>query len=65
MHSLIRIRLQTDPVVHGLSKILFAPEVALRRLHGHVAEEKLYLFDLAAGQMTKSGAATPAMPHAA
>ncbi|HTU44238.1 MAG TPA: hypothetical protein VMF91_04215 [Bryobacteraceae bacterium] len=56
---LVRIRFQSGPVVYGLSKILFATEVALRRLHGHMAQEKLYLLDLTAGQMTKSGAATP------
>jgi hypothetical protein len=37
-----------SPIVHSDSELLFASEVPLRRLDGHVAEEELDLLEFAA-----------------
>ena len=41
-------RLQSDLVVDGSAKPLFAAEVTLRRFYGHVAQQELDLLQLAA-----------------
>ena len=38
-------RLNSDPVVYGAPKALFAPQIAFRRLDGNMTEEKLDLFE--------------------
>ena len=44
--------LEPDLVVDCLAQPLLAPEVTFRRFHRDVAEEKLNLFQFAAGGMT-------------
>ncbi|MGA7413834.1 MAG: hypothetical protein WBW33_25385 [Bryobacteraceae bacterium] len=46
------IRFETDAVIHGISKSLFAPKVALGCLDAHVSEQKLDLLQLSASLMT-------------
>jgi hypothetical protein len=38
---------QMEQIVHGVSEVLFAPEVAFRCLHRRMAQQKLNLLDLA------------------
>jgi hypothetical protein len=49
------VRFDPKPVVHGTSELLLAPQVAFRRLDGHVAQEKLDLLEFAAGKVTQPG----------
>jgi hypothetical protein len=46
------LRFNTNPVIHGILDILFAPEVALCRLHRYMPEKELDLFEFAACNMT-------------
>lgn len=48
-----RIGLDAEPV-HGVSKLLFAPKVALSRLDRDVPEEELDLVQFAAGQVAQA-----------
>jgi hypothetical protein len=48
-------RFDADFVVHRETELLFAAEVAFRRLNRHVAEQELDLLELAASQMTQTG----------
>ena len=48
------VRLDAQPVVYGVPKLLFAPEVALGRLDRDVPEQKLDLVQFAAGQVAQS-----------
>jgi hypothetical protein len=57
--------LQQDPIIHRFTQALFAADVALCCLHRRMAEEELNLFQLAAGAVTQSSAASLLMPHAA
>lgn len=50
----LRLRFDADFVVHSESELLLAAEVMFRRLDGDVAEEKLDLVELAAGQVTET-----------
>ena len=49
-----RARLDAQPVVYGVPKLLFAPEVTLGRLDRDVPEQKLDLVQFAAGQVAQS-----------
>ena len=49
-------RLDAQRIVDGDSELLFAPEIPLRRLDGHVPEQELNLLQFAAGQMALPGA---------
>jgi hypothetical protein len=49
-------RLDADPIIDSASEPLFAAQIALRALHTDVAEQKLNLFQLAAGLMAQSRA---------
>ena len=52
------IRLDAQPIVHGMPQLLLAPEVALCRLYRDVAEEKLDLLQFAAGRSAQASAAS-------
>ena len=54
-----RIRLDPEPVVHGVSEFLFTAEVTLGRLNRDVPEEELNLVEFAPGQVAESGAGAP------
>jgi hypothetical protein len=55
----------SDSIVHGVLKLLFAPDVSLRCLDRSVSKQKLNLFEFAAALMADSGTGAPVMPHAA
>jgi len=38
-----------DPIVHGVRNVLLAPQVFFRRLDGRMPQQKLDLFEIAAG----------------
>jgi hypothetical protein len=42
-----------EMVVHSFTKSLFAAQIPFRRLHGHVPEQELNLFQFTAGGMTE------------
>jgi len=46
-------------------QLLFAPDIALRRLYGSVPEQKANLFEFAAAIMAEAGTGATIMPHAA
>jgi len=52
---------QPGAVVHGLSESLCAAQVPLGGLDGHVAEQKLNLFQLAACRVTETSARSVAV----
>jgi len=52
-------------VVYRMSQILFAAEIAFRRLDGCMAQQELNLFQLAPTRMTQLRTGSPLMPHAA
>ena len=49
------VRLDTQSVVHRVSKVLFASEVSLSRLNRYVPQEELDLVQLPSGQMAQAG----------
>jgi hypothetical protein len=53
------IRFNAQPVVHGVSESLLAPEVTLGRLNRNVPKEELDLVQFTAGQMTQPGTRAP------
>jgi len=53
------IGFDSQSIVHGNSKFLFASEVALGRLDGHVTEQKLDLIQFAAHEVAETGAGAP------
>jgi hypothetical protein len=56
---LLRIRCEVKQIVHGMSEILFASQVALCRLHRCMSEQELNLLQLSSAVMTQLGAGTP------
>ena len=56
---------QLEQIVHRMSQVLLAAEVAFGCLHGSVAEQELNLLDFAAAGVTQLRAGSPLMPHAA
>jgi len=55
----VRLRLEADHIVHGGLQVLFAAEVSLGRLDGHVPEQKLNLLECAAGEVSQAGIRAP------
>jgi hypothetical protein len=49
------LRFQANPVIDRVPQALFAPKVSLSRLDGHMAEEKLDLFEFASSLVAESG----------
>jgi len=47
-----RTGLDPEPIVDGIPQLLFASQVAFRRLNRNVPEEELNLIEFASGQMT-------------
>ncbi len=56
---------EMEQIVHGVSEVLFAPEVAFRCLHRGMAQQKLNLLDLAAVSVAQLRAGPSLMPNAA
>ena len=52
-------RLNPNTVIYGVSDFLLAAQVTLGGLYGHVPEEELNLFELAASNVTEPGACPP------
>ncbi len=52
-------------IVHRMSEILFATEIAFRRLDGCLPQQELNLFKLATAGVPQLGTGSPLMPHAA
>lgn len=48
-----RIRLNPEAIVDGASKLLFAPEVPLRRLNRNVSQQELNLVQFSAGDVAQ------------
>src|SRR5438046_1016034 len=57
--SAVRFRLDAHPVIDGVAELLFAPEIALGGLYGHVAKQELDLIQFATGEMAQPRASTP------
>jgi hypothetical protein len=51
--------LQPDAIIYRIPESLFASQLALGRLYGNVAEQKLNLLQFAAGLVTEAGASSP------
>ncbi len=49
-------RFDADAVINGVRETLLVAEVPLRRLDAHVTQQKLNLFQLASGLVTKARA---------
>ena len=56
---------EVKKIVHWVSEILFAAEIAFRCLHRCVPEQKLNLLELTATIVAQLRARSPPMPHAA
>ena len=48
-----------DPIVHGVRYVLLASEVFFRGLDGRMPQQKLYLFEIAAGLPAQFRACAP------
>ena len=59
------IRFDSQSVVHRDSELLFASEVALRRLDRDVAKQKVDLIQFAAREVAEAGAGVDHMPMSA
>lgn len=53
------VRLDAQPIVHGVPELLLAAKVALGRLDGDVPEQELDLVQFATGQVAQTGARAP------
>jgi hypothetical protein len=49
----------SEPIIHGILKLLFAPDVPFRRLHRSVTKQKLNLLKFPSAAMVKPGACAP------
>jgi hypothetical protein len=61
----LRLRLDSDAIVHSSTQTLFAAEVTLGSLDTDMSEQKLNLLKLSANGMAQPSACAPPMPHAA
>ena len=59
------VRSEVEKVIYRMSEILFAAEIAFRRLDGCMAQQELNLLQLATAVMTQLRTGPPLMPHAA
>ena len=50
------VRSEVKKIVHRMSEILFAAEIAFRRLHGYMPQQELNLLQLAPARVTQLGA---------
>ena len=48
----LHVRSEVEKIIYGMAKILFAPEIAFRRLYRCMPEQKLNLFKLATTAVT-------------
>jgi hypothetical protein len=54
-----RVRFQANPIIHRVSKSLFATQVAFRCLHRNVPKQELNLLQFSAGLVTEPSACPP------
>src|ERR1019366_2411419 len=54
-----RVWFQANPIIHRVSKTLFATQVAFRCLHRDVPEQELNLLQFAAGRLVTEPSARP------
>jgi hypothetical protein len=59
------LRSELKKVVHWMSEILFAAEIAFRCLDGCMPQQELNLLQLATATVAQFRAGSPPMPHAA
>jgi hypothetical protein len=51
----VRVRIQPDSIIYGITEPRFAAQVSFRRLHRDRPQKELNLFELTAGLMAKTG----------
>jgi hypothetical protein len=56
---LLRVRSEVEKIVHWMSQILLATEIAFRGLDGCMPEQELNLLQLSSTVMTQLGARAP------
>ena len=59
------LQVQSHVVVDGMAQLLFTAKVPFCRLYRRVSQQKLDLFQFAAGEVAQSRAGPAIMPHAA
>src|SRR5258705_1781588 len=53
------VRSEVKKIVHRMSEILFAAEIAFRRLHGHMPQQELNLLKLSAVRVAQLRTGSP------